>query len=219
MIEWWGPVIWEYYGSTEMGNVTNLSSQEWLAHPGSVGRVQPGVTLRVVDQQGNDVPPGTIGEVIGKGRHGTNFTYQNSPEKRAAMEKYGLITPGDMGYFDADGFLYLCDRINDMIISGGANIYPAEIEAELHKLPGVADCAVFGIPDEEFGESVMAVVQPMPGVELNAADLQAELRKVLTSYKVPRRIDFAASLPREDSGKIFKRKLREPFWEGRERRI
>lgn len=219
MIEWWGPVIWEYYGSTEMGNVTNLSSEEWLAHPGSVGRVQPGVTLRVVDPDGNDVPPGTIGEVIGKGRHGTDFTYQNAPEKRASMEKYGLVTPGDMGYFDADGFLYLCDRINDMIISGGANIYPAEIEAELHKLPGVADCAVFGIPDEEFGESVMAVVQPMPGAALTAEALQAELRKVLTSYKVPRRIDFADSLPREDSGKIFKRKLREPFWAGRERRI
>lgn len=219
MIDWWGPVIWEYYGSTEMGNVTNLSSAEWLAHPGSVGRVQPGVTLRVIDADGNDVPPGTIGEVIGKGRHGTNFTYQNSPEKRAAMEKYGLITPGDMGYFDTDGFLYLCDRINDMIISGGANIYPAEIEAELHKLPGVADCAVFGIPDEEFGESVMAVVQPMPGADVTAPALQAELRKVLTSYKVPRRIDFATSLPREDSGKIFKRKLREPFWAGRERRI
>ena len=219
MIEWWGPVIWEYYGSTEMGNVTCLSSAEWLAHPGSVGRVMPGVTLRVVDPAGNDVPPGTVGEVIGKGRHGTDFTYQNAPEKRAAMEKYGLVTPGDMGYFDADGFLYLCDRINDMVISGGANIYPAEIEAELHKLPGVADCAVFGIPDEEFGESVMAVVQPMPGAELTGDGLQAELRKVLTSYKVPRRIDFADSLPREDSGKIFKRKLREPLWEGRERRI
>lgn len=219
MIEWWGPVIWEYYGSTEMGNVTCLSSEEWLAHPGSVGKVMPGVTLRVVDPDGNDVPPGTVGEVIGKGRHGTDFTYQNSPEKRASMEKYGLVTPGDMGYFDADGFLYLCDRINDMVISGGANIYPAEIEAELHKLPGVADCAVFGIPDEEFGESVMAVVQPMPGAALTADGLKAELRKVLTSYKVPRRIDFADSLPREDSGKIFKRKLREPFWEGRERRI
>ncbi len=219
MIEWWGPVIWEYYGSTEMGNVTCLSSQEWLAHPGSVGRVMPGITLRVVDEAGNDVPAGTIGEVIGKGRHGTDFTYQNAPEKRAAMEKYGLVTPGDMGYFDADGFLYLCDRINDMIISGGANIYPAEIEAELHKLPGVADCAVFGIPDEEFGESVYAAVQPMPGVRLDAAELQAGLRKVLTSYKVPRRIDFVDSLPREDSGKIFKRKLREPFWAGRERRI
>uniref|UniRef100_UPI0035B1EE72 AMP-binding protein n=1 Tax=Sandaracinobacter sp. TaxID=2487581 RepID=UPI0035B1EE72 len=219
MIDWWGPVIWEYYGSTEMGNVTNLSSAEWLAHPGSVGRVMPGVTLRVVDAEGRDVPPGTIGEVIGKGRHGTGFTYQNAPEKRAAMEKHGLITPGDMGYFDADGFLYLCDRINDMIISGGANIYPAEIEAELHKLPGVADCAVFGIPDEEFGEQVMAVVQTMPGATLTPAALQAELRKVLTGYKVPRRIDFAESLPREDSGKIFKRKLRAPFWEGRERAI
>ncbi len=135
------------------------------------------------------------------------------------MEKHGLITPGDMGYFDTDGFLYLCDRINDMIISGGANIYPAEIEAELHKLPGIADCAVFGIPNEEFGEEVMAVVQPMPGVALTAGALQAELRKVLTGYKVPRRIDFAESLPREDSGKIFKRKLRAPFWEGRARAI
>ncbi len=219
MIEWWGPVIWEYYGSTEMGNVTNLSATEWLAHPGSVGRVMPGVTLRVVDEDGNDVPPGTVGEVMGRGRHGTDFTYQNAPEKRASMEKYGLITPGDVGYFDADGFLYLCDRKNDMIISGGANIYPAEIEAELHKLPGVADCAVFGIPDEEFGESVMAVVQPMPGAALTADALKAELKRVLTSYKVPRRIDFADSLPREDSGKIFKRKLREPFWEGRERAI
>lgn len=219
MIEWWGPVIWEYYGSTEMGNVTCLSSEEWLKHPGSVGKVMPGVTLRVVDEAGNDVPAGTIGEVIGKGRHGTDFTYQNAPEKRASMEKYGLVTPGDMGYFDADGFLYLCDRINNMIISGGANIYPAEIEAELHKLPGVADCAVFGIPDEEFGESVMAVVQPMPGAKLSEDALKGELRQVLTSYKVPRRIDFAESLPREDSGKIFTRKLREPFWAGRERRI
>ncbi len=219
MIDWWGPVIWEYYGSTEMGNVTCLSSAEWLAHPGSVGRVQPGVTLRVVDEEGRDVPAGTIGEVIGKGRHGTDFTYQNAPEKRASMEKYGLVTPGDMGYFDADGYLYLCDRINDMIISGGANIYPAEIEAELHKLSGVADCAVFGIPDEEYGEQVMAVVQPMPGASLTADGLRTELARVLTSYKVPRRIDFADALPREDSGKIFKRKLREPFWAGRERRI
>ncbi len=219
MIEWWGPVINEYYGSTEMGNVTNITAEEWLAHPGSVGRVQPGVNLRVVDPEGNDVPPGTIGEVIGAGRHGTGFTYQNAPEKRASMEKYGLITPGDMGYFDADGFLYLCDRINDMIISGGANIYPAEIEAELHKLPGVADCAVFGIPDEEFGEAVHAVVQPMPGVTLDAAELRAGLRKVLTGYKVPRTLDFADALPREDSGKIFKRKLRAPFWEGRETKI
>ena len=219
MIEWWGPVINEYYGSTEMGNVTNISSEEWLAHPGSVGRVMPSIELRVVDEAGNDVPPGTVGEVIGRGRHGADFTYQNAPEKRAAMEKFGLITPGDVGYFDADGFLYLCDRKNDMIISGGANIYPAEIEAELHKLPGVADCAVFGVPDEEFGESVMAVVQPQPGAALDEAELKAELRRTLSGYKVPRRIDFAEALPREDSGKIFKRKLREPYWAGMDRRI
>ncbi len=219
MIDWWGPVIWEYYGSTEMGNVTALSSQEWLAHPGSVGKVMPGATVRVVDDAGQDVPAGTIGEVLGRNSYGIDFTYQNAPEKRASMERYGLVTPGDMGYFDSDGFLYLCDRINDMIISGGANIYPAEIEAELHKLAGVADCAVFGIPDEDFGEQVMAVVQPVAGAKLDPEDLRAELRKVLTSYKVPRRIDFAESLPREDSGKIFKRKLRTPFWEGRERMI
>ena len=219
MIEWWGPVINEYYGSTEMGNVTNITSQEWLAHPGSVGRVMPGIDVRVVDEAGQDVPTGSVGEVIGRSRIATDFTYQNAPEKRASMEKFGLITPGDVGYFDADGFLYLCDRKNDMIISGGANIYPAEIEAELHKLAGVADCAVFGIPDEEFGESVMAVVQPQPGAALDEVSLRAELRRTLAGYKVPRRIDFAESLPREDSGKIFKRKLREPFWAGRERAI
>jgi long-chain acyl-CoA synthetase len=219
MIEWWGPVINEYYGSTEMGNVTNITSEEWMAHPGSVGRVMPGIDLRVVDESGADVPPGAVGEVIGRGRVSVDFTYQNAPEKRASMERYGLITPGDIGYFDADGFLYLCDRKNDMIISGGANIYPAEIEAELHKLPGVADCAVFGIPDEEFGESVMAVVQPLPGAALDAEDLRRDLRRAVAGYKVPRRIDFADSLPREDSGKIFKRKLREPFWAGRERAI
>jgi len=219
MIEWWGPVINEYYGSTEMGNVTNITSAEWLAHPGSVGRVMPGIDVRVVDEAGADVPPGTVGEVIGRSRVGVDFTYQNAPEKRAAMEKYGLITPGDVGYFDADGFLYLCDRKTDMIISGGANIYPAEIEAELHKLPGVADCAVFGIPDDEYGESVMAVVQPLPGAELDAEELRRELRRTVAGYKLPRRIEFAQSLPREDSGKIFKRKLREPYWAGRERAI
>ena len=219
MIEWWGPVINEYYGSTEMGNVTALSSAEWLAHPGSVGKVMPGITVRVIDDAGHDVPVGTVGEVIGGSRVFADFTYQNAPEKRAAMDREGLITPGDIGYFDADGYLYLCDRKTDMIISGGANIYPAEIEAELHKLPGVADCAVFGIPDEEFGESVMAVVQPMPGVALDADILRAGLRRSLAGFKVPRLIEFADDLPREDSGKIFKRKLREPYWAGHDRRI
>jgi long-chain acyl-CoA synthetase len=146
MIAWWGPVINEYYGSTEMGNVTFCTADEWLAHPGTVGRRMPDALVRVVDAEGNDASPGTPGEVIGRQPGMGEFTYQNDPAKRRAMEKQGLITPGDIGYFDRDGFLYLCDRANDMIISGGVNIYPAEIEAELHKMPEVADCAVFRHP-------------------------------------------------------------------------
>ena len=148
-----------------------------------------------------------------------DFTYHGDDAKRLASQKAGLIAPGDVGYFDADGFLFLCDRAKDMIISGGANIYPAEIEAELARMPGVSDCAVFGIPDEEFGEAVHAVIQPMPGAALTERDVKEHLRAHIAGYKVPRRVDFAADLPREDSGKIFKRKLREPFWAGLDRRI
>jgi long-chain acyl-CoA synthetase len=150
---------------------------------------------------------------------GPDFTYHGDDAKRRAAEKAGLIAPGDVGYFDEDGFLYLCDRVKDMIISGGVNIYPAEIEAELHKMPGVADCAVFGIPDDEYGESVCAVVQSQPGVSLTEVDVRAYLRTQVAGYKVPKRVEFHADLPREDSGKIFKRKLREPFWAGLDRRI
>ena len=219
MIEWWGPVINEYYGSTEMGNVTFCTAGEWLSHPGTVGRVMPGAVVRVVDRDGADAPPGTPGEVIGRRPGMGDFTYQNDPAKRRAMEKQGLITPGDIGYFDRDGFLYLCDRANDMIISGGVNIYPAEIEAELHKMPEVADCAVFGIPDEDYGEAICAVVQPQPGTAPSETDVKAYLRQHVAGYKVPKRVEFAPDLPREDSGKIFKRKLRAPFWEGAGRSI
>jgi long-chain acyl-CoA synthetase len=165
------------------------------------------------------LPQGDIGEVIARARNIADFTYHGDDAKRAAAEKAGLISPGDVGYFDKDGFLYLCDRAKDMIISGGANIYPAEIEAELHKMPGVADCGVFGIPDEEFGEAICAVVQPQPGVELTEQEVRAFLRQHMASYKVPKRVEFHSILPREDSGKIFKRKLREPFWAGLDRRI
>jgi long-chain acyl-CoA synthetase len=160
-----------------------------------------------------------VGEVVAKSPGIADFTYHRDDAKRAASEKAGLIAPGDIGYFDADGFLYLCDRAKDMIISGGADIYPAEIEAELMKLSGVADCGVFGIPDEEFGEAVCAVVQPMPGASLTEAEVRAFCRERMAGYKVPKRVDFHAELPREDSGKMFKRKLREPFWEGLDRRI
>jgi long-chain acyl-CoA synthetase len=219
MIEWWGPVINEYYGATETGMVTFCNSEEWLAHPGTVGHAIPEAEVVVIDAEGNPLPAGEIGEVISRAHVLADFTYHGDDAKRAASEKAGLIAPGDIGYFDKDGFLYLCDRAKDMIISGGANIYPAEIEAELHKMPGVADCGVFGIPDEEFGEAICAVVQPSPGAALTEQAVKAYLRQHMASYKVPKRVEFHAELPREDSGKIFKRKLREPFWAGLDRRI
>jgi long-chain acyl-CoA synthetase len=219
MIDWWGPVINEYYGATETGIVVACNSQEWLAHEGTVGRPIPEAEVKVIDAQGNALPPGEIGEVVAASPVIADFTYHGDDAKRLASQKAGLIAPGDVGYFDADGFLFLCDRAKDMIISGGANIYPAEIEAELARMPGVSDCAVFGIPDEEFGEAVHAVIQPMPGAALTERDVKEHLRAHIAGYKVPRRVDFAADLPREDSGKIFKRKLREPFWAGLDRRI
>ena len=219
MIAWWGPVITEYYGSTETGAVVHCTSEEWLAHPGTVGKPYPEAEVRVIDAQGNTLPTREIGEVVARLRGMADFTYHGDDQKRRDAEKAGLIAPGDIGYFDEDGFLYLCDRAKDMIISGGVNIYPAEIEAELHKMPGVADCGVFGIPDEEYGEAICAVVQPSPGATLTEADVKLFLRGQMAGYKVPKRVDFHAELPREDSGKIFKRKLREPFWEGAGRRI
>jgi long-chain acyl-CoA synthetase len=219
MIEWWGPIINEYYGSTEMGNVTFCTAEEWLAHPGTVGRTMPGAEVRVIDEEGKALPPRAVGEVIGRNQGMSDFTYQNDHAKRLRMEKQGLITPGDVGYFDEDGFLYLCDRMNDMIISGGVNIYPAEIEAELHKMPEVADCAVFGVPDDDFGEAVCAVVQPQPGAALGEGDVKSYLRAHVAGYKVPKTVAFSETLPREDSGKIFKRKLREPYWAGTGRSI
>lgn len=219
MIEWWGPIINEYYGSTEVSAVTFCTAEEWLAHPGSVGKPWPETDVRVIDAEGADLPTGEIGEVVARTRGMADFTYHGDDQKRRDSEKAGLIAPGDIGYFDRDGFLYLCDRAKDMIISGGVNIYPAEIEAELLKMPGIADCAVFGIPDEEFGEGVYAVVQPSDGAEITEAAVKAYLREHIAGYKMPRRIDLAADLPREDSGKIFKRKLRDPFWQGLERRI
>jgi long-chain acyl-CoA synthetase len=219
MIEWWGPIINEYYGATETGAVVVCNSEEWLAHPGTVGKPIPEADIKVIDSDGSPLPPRGVGEVVAKIRTGADFTYHGDDEKRRAAEKAGLIAPGDVGYFDEDGFLYLCDRVKDMIISGGVNIYPAEIEAELHKMPGVADCAVFGIPDEEYGEAVCAVVQTQAGAGLTEAEVRAYLRAQIAGYKVPKRVEFQAELPREDSGKIFKRKLREPFWEGLDRRI
>ena len=219
MIEWWGPVIHEHYGGTETGAVTYLDSEQWLAHPGSVGKPLDSVRLMVLDEAGNELEAGGTGEVVAWHHYYPDFTYHGDDAKRQKAQRRDMVSLGDVGYLDKDGFLYLCGRASDMIISGGVNIYPAEIEAEILKLPGVADSAVFGIPDEEFGEQVCAVIQPRPGVTLDEAEVRAELRRTLAGYKVPRKIEFSDTLPREDSGKIFKRKLREPYWESAGRSI
>jgi long-chain acyl-CoA synthetase len=219
MIQWWGPVIYEFYGSTESGAVTFANSEDALSKPGTVGRISPGAELRFIGDDGSVLPRGEIGEIYSRISGNPDFTYHNKPEKRAEIERDGFITSGDVGYIDEDGYVFICDRKRDMVISGGVNIYPAEIEAALHAVPGVHDCAVFGIPDQEFGEALMAVVEPQAGVTLDIASIRARLRTSLADYKVPKYVEIRASLPREDSGKIFKRRLRDPYWERAGRRI
>jgi long-chain acyl-CoA synthetase len=213
MIDWWGPVINEYYGATETGIVVWHDSQEALAKPGTVGHVVDGATLRIVDDEGRDVKQGEVGEIYVRGPHLAEFTYNNDDAKRREIALGDLVTVGDVGYQDADGYVFLCDRKRDMIISGGVNIYPAEIESVLIQMPGVRDCAVFGIPDEEFGEQICAYVEPQAGAAVDAMAVRGYLGQHLARYKVPKVVEFSAALPREDSGKIFKRKLRNPYWE------
>jgi long-chain acyl-CoA synthetase len=219
MIEWFGPVIHEFYGSTESGAVTFATSEDAVRKPGTVGRVSPGAEVRFLGDDGRILPQGEIGEIYTRITGNPDFTYHNKPEKRAEIERDGFITSGDVGYIDADGYVFVCDRKRDMVISGGVNIYPAEIEAVLHGLPGVHDCAVFGIPDEEFGEALMAAVEPQPGAALDVVNLRTQLKASLADYKVPRHIEIHDRLPREDSGKIFKRRLRDPYWERAGRKI
>jgi len=219
VIEWWGPVIYEFYGSTESGAVTFANSEDALKKPGTVGRISPGAELRFIDDDGKVLPQGEIGEIYSRIADNPDFTYHNKPDKRAEIERDGFITSGDVGYIDEDGYVFICDRKRDMVISGGVNIYPAEIEAALHAVPGVHDCAVFGIPDDEFGEALMAVVEPQTGVTLDIADIRARLKTSLADYKVPKHVEILSQLPREDSGKIFKRRLRDPYWERAGRRI
>ncbi len=219
MIEWLGPIVTEYYGGTETGPVTFCTSEEWLEHPGTVGRPLQEAQIRILDEDGRELPAGESGEVYMWLDVWPDFTYANDEEKRRSVERDGLISCGDIGYLDEQGFLYLNDRRSDMVISGGVNIYPAEIEACLLGLDGVRDCAVFGIPDEEFGEALAAHVELEEGAGLDEEEVRDHLRSRLASYKTPRLVRFEDSLPREDSGKIFKRRLREPYWAGRERAI
>jgi len=221
MIEWWGPIIHEYYGATEGLGFTACNTEEWLAHRGTVGRVLLG-DLHILDENMQPVPRGTPGEIWF--RTATPFEYFNDPQRtRDARSPDGTMsTVGDVGYVDDDGFLYLTDRATFMIISGGVNIYPQECENLLVTHPSVADAAVFGVPNDDLGEEVKAVVQPMPGVAAGP-ELEAELiafcRRHLASIKCPRSVDFTDELPRLPTGKLYKKPLRDRYWAGRERRI
>lgn len=219
MIDWFGPVIHEFYGSTESGAVTFATSEDALKKPGTVGKLSPGAELRFLGDDGRLLPQGEVGEIYSRLSAYPDFTYHNRPEKRAEIDRDGFITSGDVGYMDVDGYVFICDRKRDMVISGGVNIYPAEIEAVLHGVPGVHDCAVFGIPDDEFGEALMAVVELQLGSTLDAAAIRERLKAALAGYKIPKHIEIQADLPREDSGKIFKRRLRDPYWERAGRKI
>jgi long-chain acyl-CoA synthetase len=219
MIAWWGPIIHEFYGGTETGPVTFATSEDAIRKPGSVGRLSPGAEIRVVDEAGRTLPQGAIGELYCRIEGYPDFTYHNAPAKRREVDLDGFVTCGDVGYIDPDGYVFLCDRKRDMIIAGGVNIYPAEIEAALLSLDEVRDCAVFGIPHAEFGESIMAVIEPQPGRTIEPQALKAKLATRIADYKVPRHIEVRGDLPREDSGKIFKRRLRDPYWEAAGRKI
>jgi long-chain acyl-CoA synthetase len=223
LIDWWGPRITEYYGSTEGSVVSMITSEEWLAKGGSVGRPVDAVDVIVVDADGNEAPPGQEGTLYFRSKVGMTFEYHNDPDKTAAVHlQPGVATSGDVGYLDEDGYLWLSDRRIDMIISGGVNIYPAEIEGVLQGHRDVADAAVIGVPDEEYGEQVKAVVAPAEGVapgEGLTQRLIAHCRQHLAGYKAPRTIDYVAEIPRSAAGKIQKQPLREPYWAGHDRRI
>ena len=219
MIDWWGPVINEAYASSETGNISFIGSTEWLSHRGSVGRVVGPATVRILDDDGCDVANGEVGVIYARQPAYGDFQYVNNPEARLRMERDGLFTLGDMGYLTDDGYLYICDRKSDMVISGGVNIYPAEIEAVLSTMDGVQDCAVFGIPDLDWGEALAAAVELRTGARLLEEDVRAFLRDRLAGYKVPKQVEFHARLPREDTGKIFKRLLRAPHWASAGRNI
>jgi long-chain acyl-CoA synthetase len=224
MIDWWGPVLDEYYNSTEGVGGTIISSEEWLAKPGSVGKARNDNKIVVMDDDGNILPPGQIGTVYSVARGRGDFEYFKDPEKTQQSKRGEYRTVGDIGWLDEDGYLYLSDRKADMIISGGVNIYPAEIESVLVTHPRVADVAVFGIPNSEWGEEVKAVVELLPGQrEGDDEHVRAELLDFLQGrvarYKLPRSIDFVDALPRDPNGKLYKRRLRDPYWVGLQRAI
>ncbi|KFZ78423.1 acyl-CoA synthetase [Amycolatopsis sp. MJM2582] len=215
MLDWWGPVVTEYYAATEGGG-TAISGEEWLKKPGSVGLPWPGSTIKILDDEGTELPAGETGTVYMK-MGDSKFEYHKDRAKTDKARVGDLFTLGDVGHLDEDGYLFLHDRKADLIISGGVNIYPAEIEGELVMHPKIADVAVFGVPHEDWGEAIKAVVEPADGVE-PSEELTAEILEYaasrLAKFKLPRSVDYLPELPRDPNGKLYKRKLRDPYWEG-----
>lgn len=212
MLEWWGPVVTEYYAATEGGG-TVISGDEWLRKPGSVGKSWPNSVIKVLGDDGAELPVGEPGQVYMR-MGGSEFEYHHDKKKTEEARVGDLFTLGDVGYLDDDGYLYLCDRKSDMIISGGVNIYPAEIEGEMITHPKVADIAVFGVPHVDWGEEIKAVVQVEAGVEPSdelTEEILAFARTRLAKFKLPKSVEYIAELPRDPNGKLYKRKLKEKY--------
>ncbi|MCX4151545.1 MULTISPECIES: AMP-binding protein [Paraburkholderia] len=219
MIEWMGPIIHEAYASSEVGAITIINSEEALRRPGSAGRPLETAEVRIMDAQGNAVPPGSTGLIYVRQLAYPDFTYRGNDEARRSIERQGLVTLGDMGHVDDEGYLYVSDRATDMVVSGGVNIYPVEVEHQLVAYPGIADCAVFGIPDSQFGEKLIAVLQLEPERNIDTNALIEWLRDRIAGFKIPRVFETVTVLPRDENGKIAKRRLREPYWASHERAI
>ena len=224
MIEWWGPVLFEFYGGTEGGG-NMISSQEWLEKPGSVGRPRPDQTLRILDEEGKEKSVGEEGLVC-YALDESPFEYKDDAEKtKESRRGDGYFTLGDVGYVDEDGYLFLCDRRADVIISGGVNLYPSQIESVLLELRTIADCCVVGIPNEEWGEEVCAVIAleeaaaPDEARDRIRSEILEHCRTHLSRHQVPRRVDFVESLPRTETGKLARRTIREPYWKNEPRRV
>jgi acyl-CoA synthetase (AMP-forming)/AMP-acid ligase II len=219
VLGWLGPVLYEFYGSTELGINTVLGPHDMLRKAHSCGRAAPGVELAVLDEAGQPVAAGTPGELHVRRAEGVFDGYYKNAAATAETARGDWLSVGDVAWMDDEGFVYVCDRKRDMIISGGVNIYPAEIEDVLHRHPAVEDAAVFGVPDAEWGERVHAAVQLRPGTTLTPAEVTAFCRQHLADYKSPREVSFHADFPRDTAGKLVKRLLREPYWAGRTNRV
>lgn len=221
MFDWWGPCICEYYAATEGGGAY-ATPQDWLKYPGTVGKKWPNSDIKIYDDDAKELPAGEQGTIYMRLPEGSDFEYKGDKAKTAKERIANYFTVGDIGYLNEDGFLFLCDRKIDMIISGGANIYPAEIENSLILHPKVDDCAVFGIPNPDWGEEIKAVVQPGEGVTGDDAlsqEIMEFLETQIARMKLPKSIDYLDELPRDPNGKLYKRRLRDPYWENQQRKV